>query len=135
MKKLITFVFTLICILGLIACANKNMTFDIGAASIINIKSGLTGDEINVTDKEIIQSITQDINSLRFEKTSASDGKVGYVYMVKWFDADNKQIESITITEENGYQISYGGYFYKVGADLSIDVTLINEMISAVANN
>ena len=135
MRKITIFVLALVCMLGLVACTGKNMKFDIGVANSINIKSGLTGDEINITDKEIIQSITQDINSLRFEKTSESDGKVGYVYMVKWFDADGKQMESITITEENGYQISYGGYFYKVGADLCIDVTLIDKLISTTAED
>ena len=135
MRKITIFVLALVCMWGFAACTGRNLRFDIDVANSINFKSGLTGDEVNITDKEIIQSITQDINSLRFEKTSESDGKVGYVYMVKWFDADGKQMESITITEENGYQISYGGYFYKVGADLCIDVSLINEMISAKAED
>ena len=94
MRKITIFVLALVCILELAACTVRNLRFDIDVANSINIKSGLTGDEINITDKEIIQSITQDINSLRFEKTSKSDGKVGYVYMVKWFDADGKQMES-----------------------------------------
>ena len=135
MRKIIILVLALACMLGLAACNGRTLRFDIGVANSINIKSGLTGDEINIMKKETIQSITQNINSLRFEKTSESDGKVGYVYMVKWFDADGKQMESITITEENGYQISYGGYFYKVGADLCIDVTLINKLISTTAED
>ena len=135
MRKIIILVLALTCMLGLAACNGRNLRFDIGVANSIHIKSGLTGDEINITDEEIIQSITQDINSLRFEKTSKSDGKVGYVYMIKWFDADGEQMESITITEENGYQISYEGYFYKVGADLCIDVTLINGMLGTTAED
>jgi len=129
MKKLIAIVLTIICVLALVGCSNKNMTFNIGEASKINIKSGLTGHEVDVTDSETIQNITQDINDLRFEKTSKMDGEVGYAYMLEWFDADGKQIASITITDENGYQIIHDGYYYKVGADLCIDVELFDKLL------
>lgn len=130
MKKLIALLLALVCVLGLLGCSDKNVTFDIGTASTINIKSGLTGDEVNIADNEFIQNITENINSLRFEKTSATDGKVGYAYMLTWFDTEDNQIATITITEENGYQISHDGYYYKVGADLSIDTALIDEMLN-----
>lgn len=130
MKKFIALALALVCVLGLVSCSDKNMTFDIGGASKINIKDGLTGDEANIVDNEFIQNITENINSLRFEKTSATDGKVGYVYMLTWFDAEDNQIAKITITEENGYQISHDGYYYKVGADLCIDTALIGEMLN-----
>ena len=131
MKKVIALLLVLVCVLGLVGYLNKNMTFDIGEASKINIKSGLTGDEVNVTDTEIIQSITHNINSLRFEKASANDGKVGYIYMLKWFDADGSQMATITVTEEGGHQISHDGYFYRVGADHSIDTALIEELLNS----
>ena len=130
MKKFIALALALVCVLGLVSCSDKNMTFDIGEASKINIKNGLTGDEVNIVDNEFIRNITENINSLRFEKTSATDGKVGYVYMLTWFDTEDNQIAKITITEENGYQISHDGYYYKVGADLCIDTVLIGEMLN-----
>ena len=130
MKKFIALALALVCVLGLVSCSDKNMTFDIGEASKINIKNGLTGDEVNIVDTEFIQNITENINSLRFEKTSATDGKVGYVYMLTWFDTEDNQIAKITITEENGYQISHDGYYYKVGADLCIDTALIDEILN-----
>ena len=130
MKKYIALVLALVCVLGLAGCSDKNMTFDIGTANKINIKSGLTGDEVNIADNEFIQSITENINSLRFEKTSKVNGKVGYAYMLTWFDTEDNQIARITITEENGYQISHDGYYYKVGADLCIDTELIDEMLN-----
>ena len=131
MKKYIALVLVLVCVLGLVGCSDKNMTFDIGTANKINIKSGLTGDEVNIADNEFIQSITENINSLRFEKTSKVNEKVGYAYMLTWFDTEDNQIARITITEENGYQISHDGYYYKVGADLCIDITLINELLNS----
>lgn len=129
MKKLILLLFAMVCILGLIGCSNKNMTFNIGQASMLNIKSALTGDEVNVASNELIQGITENINSLRFEKTSATDGNNDYAYELTWFEQKGNQIAKITITEENGYQISHEGYYYKVGADQSIDIALIDEML------
>ena len=54
MRKYIALVLALVCVLGLAGCSDKNMTFtfDIGEASKINIKSGLTGDELNIADNE-----------------------------------------------------------------------------------
>ena len=127
MKKLVVFVMILVCLMSLFSCST--MTLDIGEASKINIKIGLTGDEVTITDKTFIQNITEDINALRFEKTSVSDGKGDYVYLLTWIDTDNHQIAAITITEENGHQISHDGYYYKVGADLNIDTALIDEIL------
>ena len=59
-----------------------------------------------------------------------ADGKVGYAYMLTWFDTEDNQIARITITDENGYQISHDGYYYKVGADLCIDTELIAAMLN-----
>lgn len=120
----------IIAVIGLVGIFSKNMTFDIGEAAKINIKSGLTGEETNIADNEFIKDITENINSLRFEKTSSTDGKVGYAYMLTWYDADNTQIACVTITDENGYQISHDGYYYKVGADLNIDMESIAEMLN-----
>lgn len=130
MKKIIAIVFAILCVMSIEGCSNKNMTFDIGEAAKINVKSGLTGEEVNIADNEFIKDITENINSLRFEKTSSTDGKVGYAYMLTWYDADGAEIADITITDENGYQISHDRYYYKVGADLNIDISLIDEMLN-----
>ena len=130
MKKIIAIVFAILCVMSIEGCSNKNMTFDIGEAAKINVKSGLTGEEVNIADNEFIKDITENINSLRFEKTSSTDGKVGYAYMLTRYDADGAEIADITITDENGYQISHDRYYYKVGADLNIDISLIDEMLN-----
>ena len=130
MKKIIAIVFAILCVMSIVGCSNKNMTFDIGEAAKINIKSGLSGEEVNIADNEFIKDITENINSLRFEKTSSTDGKVSYAYMLTWYNADDTEIAAVTITDENGYQISHDGYYYKVGADLNIDIALIDEMLN-----
>ncbi len=48
MRKYIALVLALVCVLGLVGCSDKNMTFDIGEASKMNIKSGITGGEVNI---------------------------------------------------------------------------------------
>jgi hypothetical protein len=130
MKKLIAFVLAMACVVGLVSCSRQNMTFDIGGASSIRIKSGLTGDEVTTADEEWIRKITDNIESLGFERTAPSEGD-GYVYLLTWLDSEEKEIAAITITEENGYQIRHDGYVYKVGADLNIDTGLISEMLEA----
>lgn len=137
MKKLILFVLALVCVLGLAGCSG-NMAFDgmalhIGEAAKITIKTDPAGREVNIADREFIQSITANINSLSFEKSTAVDGKADYAYMLTWFDAKNNQIMSITITEENGHQIIYNGHHYRVSADLAIDTELIQKMLDAAA--
>lgn len=135
MKKWMTLLLALICVLGMGGCSHTNMTFDIGEASRLSIKSGLTGTEAHVTDAALIQSVTENINSLRFERTSAADGQVGYAYMLTWFGPEDDQLARVTITEENGYQIRHEGYYYKVGADLNIDTDAIEEMLNAALSS
>ena len=130
MKKIITIVFAILCVMSIVGCSNKNMTFDIGEAAKINIKSGLTGAEVNIADNEFIKGLTENINSLSFKKTSTTDENVGYAYMLTWYNADDTEIAAVTITDENGYQISHDGYYYKVDADLNIDIELIDEMLN-----
>ena len=135
MKKLIAFVLIIACVFGLVSCSDKNLRFNIEAASSIDIKSGLTGDEVILADKEFIQKITENINSLRFEKASLSDEDGGYIFSLTWLDKEDNPIETITITEENGYQIRYDGYYYRVGADLAIDTEMIYEMLDIVLSS
>lgn len=129
MKKLIAFVLALVCVLVLVGCSEKRMTFDIGNATQIQIISGLTDDEVIIEDTEFVKDVTENINSLTFEKMGKVDG-TGYACMLVWMNETYNEIARITITEENGYQISHDGYYYKVGADLAIDMQPIWEMLN-----
>ncbi len=127
MKKYIAMVLSLICVLGLTGCIGKSVRYDIGQASTIIIKSGLTSEEVRISDSELISKITEDINSLRFEKTAESNDEMNYIYMLTWLDEKSNVIETVTVTSENGYQIRHNGYYYKVCADLCIDTSLIEQ--------
>ena len=114
MKKIVATILTIVYVLGLVGCSSKKLTFDIGDASQIKIISGLTGDEAIITDEDTIKNITQNINSLTFEKTD-KEALPGYAYMLTWMNEECIEFASIIITDENGY-------LYKVGADLAIDM-------------
>lgn len=130
MKRWITWLFALICVLGLSGCSNRNLKFEIEDVSKLSIESGLTNERVTLTDDASIRKITDDIRALRFEKTASADGSDAYIYLLTWFDAADKQIASVTITNENGYQIRHDGNYYKVGADLCIDIGLIEEVFN-----
>lgn len=121
-------------VLGLVGCSSKRLTFDIGDASQIKIFSSLTGDEVIISDEDFIKDVTQNINSLTFEKTGKEE-EPGYAYILTWMDKENNEVASLTITEENGHQISYDGYYYKVEADLAIDMALIYEMLDIATSS
>ncbi len=129
MKKIIAVCLVLVLVLSFAGYFDKIMTFDIGNAVQLKIKSGLTGDEVIVEDADFIKGITENINSLRFEKTGKVEG-AGYYYMLTWMDETDNKVASITITQENGYQISHNGYYYKVGAGLAIDTQPILEILN-----
>ena len=137
MKKLILFVLTLACVSGLAGCSGSmvldSMTFHIGEAAKITVTTDRADREVDIVDREFIQNMTENINSLRFEKTSAVDGSVKYAYLLTWFDTENHQIASITITEENGHQIVYDGYRYRVGAGQNVDTELIRKTLRGIA--
>ena len=135
MKRWIMWLLTLICVLGLSACSNRNLAFEIGDASTLRIQSGLTSEEVSVTDDAAIRKITDDICALRFEKTASADGSDSYIYLLTWLDTAGKQIADITITEENGYQIRHNGDYYTVGADLCIDIGLIDEVFNNASSS
>lgn len=134
MKKHLAIVLAAILVLSLVGCSGQTMRFDIGKASKITVKAGSDGEEVTVTDEALIAEITENINALRFEKTAAAEENAAYDYMLVWFDAENNPIADIVITEENGYQICHDGYFYKVGADLSIDMGWINAVLRTSAS-
>ena len=126
MKKYISLVLALLCVFLFSACFDKTITFDVDEISKLRIKSPFG--EVIITDNAFIHSITENINSLDFEKKSATDEE-SYIYLLTWLDTNGDQIARVAITEENGSQISYNGYYYNVSADRCIDVEAINNKI------
>lgn len=129
MKRVISIIMALVCIMGLCGCGNADLVLSIPEASAVYIKSGLTGDEVILADDEFIDAITDNINSLSFEKKGAAEGDE-YAYILVWYDDDNNEAASLTITEENGYQIIFDGFYYIVNADIPINTDLIADSLA-----
>lgn len=133
MKKITALILALVCMLSLSGCSDRKAKLDIGEANSIYVESPLG--KAYITDHSAILRITESINSLEFERTSVIDDEDEYVYLLKWLDSDNNEIEGIAITEENGHQISYNGYYYKMSADLCVDIELINNEVVRVLSS
>lgn len=102
---------------------------DLESVSHIEVMSGSTGQKIVVKDADSVQKVMDDIESLSYEKKGSSDGYVGYAYSIRFYNENYDELEMIYITEENGHQISYDGYFYLVEADLNINVDYLEELL------
>lgn len=134
MKKITALILALVCMLCLSGCSDQKAKLDIGEANSIYVESPFG--KAYITDHSAIFRITENINSLEYERTSAICDEDEYVYLLKWLDADNNEIKSVAITEENGQQIGYKGYYYNVGADLCIDIELIgNEVVKILSSS
>lgn len=129
MRKYTVLVLALACVLGLVGCSDKNITFNIGEASKIELRSGNDGTMVEITDTEDILYITDNINSLTFSKGESSKDYSGWSYSLKWYDSENNIIEEIVVMSE--YQIDYKDYFYR-GMDADeIDISFFDTLLGS----
>lgn len=101
---------------------------DLESVSHLEVMSGLTGQKITIKDADSVQKVMDDIESLRYEKKNAVE-EVGYAYRIRFYNENYDELGRIFITEENGHQISYDGYYYLVEADQNINVDYLEEML------
>lgn len=101
---------------------------DLESVSYIEVMSGLTGQRIKVKDADCVQKVMDDIESLKYEKKNAVE-EVGYAYRIRFYNENDDELGRIFITEENGHQISYDGYYYLVEADQNINVNNLEELL------
>ncbi len=129
MKKLIIFCLTLaLFTISLVGCAKREIQFEIGTASKVKIFSGSTGRSAEITDAEVIKTITDDINSHKFTKDKSSKNWEGFSYYITWYDADGEQMEEVVLM--NGSRISYNDYFYdKEECNCEINIEYIEDLL------
>ena len=101
---------------------------DLESVNYIEVMSGLTGQRIKVKDADSVQKVMDDIESLKYEKKKAVE-EVGYAYRIRFYNENDDELGRIFITEENGHQISYDGYYYLVEADQNINVNFLEELL------
>ena len=101
---------------------------DLESVSHLEVMSGLTGQKITIKDADSVQKVMDDIESLRYEKKNAVE-EVGYTYRIRFYNENYDELGRVFITEENGHQISYDGYYYLVEADQNINVDYLEELL------
>lgn len=120
MKRQITFVLALFCLLGLTGC-KKETHLEIGHAASLSLRSGLTGDAAEIIDTEVIAYITENLNAIAFEKGRLqNEGENGYAYSLRWYDENQTRVASLYVMDE--CTVVYDGRYYNgMEADNEID--------------
>lgn len=128
MKKCIALVLALVCVLGLVGCSSE-MTFDIADASKIELRSGDGRPTVEITDKEDIKYITDNVNALKFSKGESSKYSGGWSYALRWYDSEGNSIQGLTVMSEN--KINYKSYFWtSMDADATIDIAFLDALLN-----
>ena len=92
----------------------------------IEIRSGNTGETVEVTEEEVISQIA-DVLSLEFEKGEKSNDSTGWSYSVRWYDTEGKQIDTVVIMNDG--TIEKDGYFWKTSKD-NIELSVFDELVT-----
>lgn len=101
---------------------------DLESVSHIEVMSGFTGQKISVKDADSVQRVMDDIESLTYRKMDAAE-EIEFAYRIRFYNENDDELGRIFITEENGHQICYDGYYYLVEADLNINVDYLEELL------
>ncbi len=101
---------------------------DLVSISHIEVMSGLTGQKITVKDSDSVQKVMDDIESLTYKKMDTVE-EIEFAYRIRFYNENYDELGRIFITEENGHQISYDGYYYLIEADLNINVDYLEELL------
>lgn len=114
----------------LVACSSIK-SFEIPSAAKVELRSGNTGNIVEITDADNIEQITNNINSLRYEKVNSSNDYTGWSYSIKWYNTDGSLIEEIVILGNQA--IDYEEKFYSVSNGI-IDTELLDDFLSESTN-
>ncbi|MBQ2883220.1 MAG: hypothetical protein IJE43_05530 [Alphaproteobacteria bacterium] len=101
---------------------------DLESVSYIEVMSGFTGQKISVKDADSVQRVMNDIESLAYRKMEVAE-EIEFAYRIRFYNENDDELGRIFITEENGHQICYDGYYYLVEADLNINVDYLEELL------
>ena len=125
MKKLVVVVCAFI-VLSIVACSSSTHKFEIGDAAKITVTSGTTGTQVEITDTENIQYITDNINGLTYSKGEKVNSD-GWSYALLWYDKDGNEQKKLTVLNEN--TVIFDGRYYKgMEADYEIDLAFLEKL-------
>ncbi len=125
MKKILTVIFTLCCILTLPGCSAKMILKDISSTAKIEIYDYDTDRTVEVIDPESIDRICENLLSLKLSKMHYNKPTVS-VYQLTFYDTNGNQTEVVGIPGHNW--IRCNGAFYNV-TEGSFDRNYIAELL------
>ena len=102
---------------------------DVNVNSIekVTIKSGETGESVDITDPKDIEYITNNINSFDYAKGEKVNGD-GWSYMLRWYNSDGEIIKEISLLGSD--TIIFDGYYYRNISDGAIDISFFAEQLT-----
>lgn len=127
MKKLMLLIIILALPLVLGGCFVASTRLEIGGgAKKIVLVSGSDGKTVEITDSGDIGHITENINTLRFEKVNTDKVYDGWRYSITWYGPDGGQIDSMEI--KSGNRVWYNDVYYdSLGA--TIDTVFLDGLL------
>lgn len=126
MKKLILLIIILALPLALGGCFVASTHLEIGEADKIVLRSGNDGSSVEITDSGDIGHITENINTLRFEKVNTDKVYDGWSYDITWYGADGEPVDSMTII--SGNRVQYNDTYYdSLGA--TVDTAFLDRLL------
>lgn len=91
------------------------------------LRSGNKGATVEITDRDTIEYITDNLESLTFTRDESSENYNGWNYWLKWYD-EEELIDDVVILNET--KIDYNDYFYQCsGTEGKIDIAFLEELL------
>lgn len=135
MRKISAGILSLILITAFAGCSsdtgsNKIKSFEFENVSKMMVIS-VDGKKFEVTDTDMVQKITENIESVRFEKGESNENKNGFGPFVQWYDANGDLIESISVMGDQ--TIIYDGFLW-TAANGNIDAELLENVFTELSD-
>lgn len=128
MKKLIILLMVPVLMLILGGCFAAGTSLEVGQAARIELRSGDDGKLVEVTDVEDVRHITDNVNTLRFEKVRTGKEYTGRRYSVSWYGPDGELMDEMLIL--GGNRVEYNGTYYdSIGA--TVDTAFLDRILEA----
>lgn len=127
MKKLVMLIISTALLLTLTGCFVASTHLEIGGgAERIELRSGDDGKAAEITDRDDIAHITENINTLRFEKVNPGRDHTGWSYGITWYGPDGEKLDELLII--SGNRVWYNDTYYdSLGA--TIDTVFLDGLL------
>lgn len=100
-------------------------------AAKIELRSGMTGNTVVITDVEDIERITENVNAMKFVRNGSTIGTGGWSYWLIWYDTEGNEIESIIL---NGEDCIRGDFFFYKSTNGKFETDFYDELLGENQN-